>query len=169
MAIDQLDPEPRSHAVEGIVGEIWCGYLGQQPGVEGARARPDEAGAFAFPLEHGEIEPQRVPDEHAAVGEGRKLWPHLGERRRTRHRGVIDAVDARRRGGDRNGRAHPSSQRDAGLQPPAGESHGRDLDQPRPTRIEARRLDVDRHRVEGDERRGAAALSHRLLHRLDLR
>ena len=122
-----------------------------------------EAGASAFPLEHGEIEAERVADHHAAVDEGRELWPYFRKWRGTGHRGVVDAVDAGRRGGYRTGRPDPASQRGGGFEPSADEPYGSDLDQRCPARIEARGLGIDRHRVEGDERRGATLLPHRLL------
>jgi hypothetical protein len=93
MAIGNLDTEPGGQAIERVAGEIRLGHFGKKPRVECVRARPVDASPFAFTLKHGEIEAERVPDDHGATDEGGKLGPDVGEGRGIRDRRVVDAMD----------------------------------------------------------------------------
>lgn len=162
MAIRCVDSKPHCHAVEGIVGEIRRRDLGEKSRVERARDRPDEASAFAFPLDDCQIEAERVSDYDVVADEDGKLGPGLGKGRSAGHRGIINAVDTRGRRRYRTWWPHPSSQ-SGGLDVSADESRSGELDEEGLARIEARGLGVDRDRVETDERRATIPLPHRLL------
>ena len=163
MASGRLHVQPVGEALERVAGEVGRSDLGEQPDVERARARPCEAGTTAFPLQHGEVEADRVADEDGTAEALGKLAPQLGEGRRVQHGRGVDAVDAGRAVGDRHVRPDQAPIGPSCFEPPAGDRHQRDLDDARLARVEAGRLGVDGQRVESQERRGAACRGHRRL------
>ena len=91
-----LDLQPRGKALERVAGEVRRSDLGEQPGVERARARPWQACTLAFALEDGEVEADRVADQHAIAEARRKLAPKPRQSPGASTGRGIDAVDAGR-------------------------------------------------------------------------
>ena len=85
--------------LERVAAEMRLGHFRQQAGVERARARPGEPGPFAFALEHGEIEAERVPDQDRAGHGGGEFRPDGGKTRRRGHHRIVDLMDAVAAGG----------------------------------------------------------------------
>ena len=121
-------------------------------------------GARAFALQHREIEADRVADQHGVVEIARELRPRRGEPRRVRNRRVVEAVDARGVGRDRDIGPHQPPQRRRVGDPAAGQPHRPDLDHPRVRRIEPGRLRVHDHGVDRDQGRDTGPVHHRRAH-----
>ena len=62
MPVGNLDTQPGGELLERIAGQFGRRDLRQQPRVERARPYPRQTGELAFALQHGKIEPDRVPD-----------------------------------------------------------------------------------------------------------
>src|SRR4051812_32239289 len=92
MAILDLKTEPGGQSLQRETGEIGLGDLGEQPGIERARAAERSTRALAFALEHSEIETERVPDQDRVPHKGEQVRPDLVEGGRVRDRRVVDMM-----------------------------------------------------------------------------
>src|SRR6185295_1193854 len=155
MTIHYLDAKPDGQGFERVIGKGRRNDGAEKAGVERTWVHPTDTGPFAFPLEYGEIESDRVSNYHAVGDEIRKLWPDLSKRWRVRNSHIIDAVDTSCSLGNWTGRPDPTPQRRGSLDVTAGKPQSGDLNNPGFTRIKAGRLSINNNRVEGDERRSA--------------
>ena len=133
MPVGDFDPEPGGELLQRIAGQFRCGDLRQQPRVERARPRPRQAGEIAFALQHGKVEADRVPDHHGLAEKRVEARPDFREQRRFGDHGIVDAMNARRLGGNRfTGRPQQLAELFAGNQLSSREPHRRQARSPAP-------------------------------------
>ena len=161
MPLDHLDLEPAGDMVEREIRERRIRDLREEPRAEAGPARPGDLRAFAFALQHREIEADRVADQHGVVEIAGQLRPHRGEPRRGGNRGVVEAVNARRVGRDRDIGPHQTPQGRFVGDLAAGQPHRADLDHPRVGRIKPGGLGVHDDRIDRDQRRRTGPVRHR--------
>ncbi len=161
MAAFDRHAKPVRQMFERVTAEMRLGHLGQQRGIERARRRPWQTRAFAFALEHREIEAERVPDQDRAGNRAGDLRPHGGKSRRRGHGRIVDMMDLRRHDRDRLARMNEPAQRRLLVELAGDKRHRADLDDARLARIEAGRLGVDDHGIERDQRCRMAGCWHR--------
>ena len=162
MALDDIDTKPGGELLQRVAGQFRRGDLRQQPRVERSRPNPRQTGQVAFTLQHGKVEADRVSDHHGLAEIRTEARPDLGEQRRFRDHGVVDAMDARRLGRDRfTGRSQQLTKLVAGSQFSGLQSHTGELDHPRLARIEPGGLGIDDDGVDRQKRRDATRPLHR--------
>ena len=155
-----VDVEPGGDRLERIVGKIGVGDRRQQANAKAARLDPVQSGALRFLLENGEIESDREADEDAPGGEGGEAIPCHGEGGSACNGGVGDAVDRRRRRGDREAGVDEDLDAFSPVDDAFGDRHRTHLDDPVARSVETRRLGVDRDCVDGDQQCGAGRGLH---------
>jgi len=93
---------PFGENLERVAGERRKTDLAEKPCVERSRWLVGAARQATLAPEDGEVEPEIVPDDDAAAAKLFQRVEGLGEARCPLHSAIIDVVDRRRRGGDRN-------------------------------------------------------------------
>ena len=164
VALDHLNAEPACDALEREIRQRRIDDLRQEPRTEARPTPPRNIRAHAFALQHREVEPDRMPDQHCVVEIAGKFRPHRGKPRRIGDRGVVEAVDARGLRRDRDIGPHQPAQRRRVGDPAAGQADGTDLDDPRIGRIKPGGLGIHDHGVDRDQRRHAGPVHHRRPH-----
>jgi hypothetical protein len=161
VALAHLRAEPGRERLEGVVPESRLDELREEPGVETRPARSRAPGAGAFPLQHGEVEPDRVPDDDARADEALEIGPDLAKRRLCDDIRIRDAMDRRGGRGDRHARRDEALERRPALDGAVVDAQSRDFDEPRVARVEAGGLCIESHRIDGEERCDAGRRGHR--------
>ena len=124
--------------------------------------RPGQVGEIAFALQHGKVKADRVPDHHGLAEIRFEARPGLRKQRRFRDHGVVDAMNARRLGGDRfTSRPQQLAEFFVGNQLSNREPHRGKLDHPRLAWIEPGGFGVDDDGVERQKRSPATRPVHR--------
>ena len=133
MPVGDFDPQPGGELLQRIAGQLRCRDLRQQPRVERAWACPGQPGEIAFALQHGKVKADRVPDHHGLAEIRVEARPGFGKQRRFRDHGIVDAMNARRLGGDHFiGRPQQLTKPFVGKQLSSREPHRRQARSPAP-------------------------------------
>ncbi len=148
-------PSQAASCIQAVIRQLRLDDFGEDPRVEREWSKPGRVRAPAFAPKDCEVEIQNVADHDAVPQQRREFRPHLAKGRLCRHHTVVDSVNGADRFRNRYVRSHEPPLRRL-HDPPPGDRHRGNLDDPGLSRIEPGRFGVDHDGIERDQWRCVA-------------